>query len=52
MNSAMSLKNQTRRLVDAIKTGVVLFGQEKFIKFMKTLYKNEFQRSQELFHNA
>lgn len=33
------LKGQNRAFIDAMKKGVVLFGQENFVKFMKNLAK-------------
>ena len=31
------LKNQNKAFIDAIKKGIILFGQEKFIKFIKEM---------------
>ncbi len=35
------LENKNNAFIDAIKNGIILFGQENFIKFMKSLVKNE-----------
>ena len=36
------LKKPNKAFIDAIKKGIILFGQEKFIKFMRTIHKNEY----------
>ncbi|MBU1987936.1 MAG: hypothetical protein KKD94_00435, partial [Nanoarchaeota archaeon] len=33
------LSKPNKAFVDAVKTGVVLFGQEKFVKFIKAMQK-------------
>ena len=35
------LRRPNKALVDAVKTGIILFGQEEFIQFIKELNKNK-----------
>ena len=36
------LKEKNRALIDAVKKGIVLFGQENFVNFMKEVHRHEF----------
>jgi len=36
------LKEKNRALIDAVKKGIILFGQENFISFMKEVHRHEF----------
>ncbi len=39
------LRKQNKAFVDAVKKGIVLFGQEKFVEFMRRMATNDGKRS-------